>query len=74
MRVDTTALLVWLKARSTEPSTMRAIVGFLMSAGLVVDPAMIEMILSVGIGLISLINLFKKDYASPDARKKGPHA
>ena len=61
MRIDTVALLAWLQARAREPSTYRGLVGLFMTMGIVVDPEKLNAILTAGIGLISLINVFKKD-------------
>ena len=74
MHVDTAALLTWMKARSKEPSTMRGILGLLLSLGVVVDPANIDAIIALFIALISLVNVFKRDYSSPDAKEKKPSA
>jgi hypothetical protein len=61
MRIDTKALLIWLQARAREPSTYRGIVGAAMAAGITVDPEALNLWLSVGIGVISFINIFKRD-------------
>ena len=70
MHIDMDALLAWLKTRAREPSTMRGIVGLGMAMVITVDPELLDGILAVGITLISLINVVKKDAGSPDAKRR----
>lgn len=70
MNVDVPALMLWLNARAKEPSTMRGLVGLLMTLGIGVDPTQLTTILTMGITVISLINVFKKDAGSVDAKPR----
>ena len=60
--MNTVLLGQWLKDRAKEPSTYRGITGLLTAFGIVITPMHIDMILSAGITIVSLINVFKKDF------------
>ena len=49
----------WLKERSTEPSTARAVVGFGAVAGLSINPNLITEILIMGASILSLIEFIR---------------
>jgi hypothetical protein len=70
MRIDTHALLIWMKTRAREPSTLRGIVGLGMAMGITIDPELLNSVLAVGITVISLINVIKKDAGSPDVKPR----
>jgi len=57
----------WILNRLGEPSTWRGIIGIVMSAGVTISPELITQIVAAGVGLISLINVFKRDAKSKDA-------
>jgi hypothetical protein len=59
--MNTDLLLGWMQDRAREPSTYRGIAGLLTAFGIVITPMHFEMIVSIGISVISLINVFKKD-------------
>lgn len=56
-----TKTLTWLKSRLTEASTWTAIVAIAGYFGYVIDPAQIEYITGIGLSLIALIQVIKKD-------------
>ena len=56
----------WLTARASEPSTYRGIAAGLMALGLTIDPEKINAILTLGLMVISVINVVKKDAKSGD--------
>jgi hypothetical protein len=70
MHIDSVALLAWLKARAREPSTLRGIVGLFMTMGITLDPEKLNLVLTAGITVISLINMIKRDAGSPDAKPR----
>ena len=59
--MNTQALAQWLRDRAGEPSTYRGVAGLLTVFGIVITPMHFEMVLSAGISVISLINVFKRD-------------
>ena len=54
-------LLAWFGARLKEPSTWRGITLIGTAAGIHISPEMIDLVLTVGGGIYSLILLVKKD-------------
>lgn len=53
--------LNWLRARAAEPSTWRGIAAGLMALGIAVDPEQVNAILTLGLIIISAIDVVKKD-------------
>ena len=51
----------YILKRLKEASTWRGLIGLFTAGGIALDPAQIEQIITVGIGFISLINVFKHD-------------
>ena len=68
------ALEEFIKNRSREVSTYRGLAGLLTVFGIIVTPLHFEIIISLGISAIGLINILKRDYSSPDAKEKKPSA
>ena len=54
-------LFSWVADRIKEPSTWRGITLISTAAGIHISPEMIDMVLTVGGGIYSLILLVKKD-------------
>ena len=54
-------LVVWLADRIKEPSTWRAITLAGTAMGVHISPEMVDMVLTVGCSIYSLILLVKKD-------------
>lgn len=52
----------WIQNRLKEPSTARAIIGFMSALGLAIEPALIEQIITVSISLLSLIEFVRKEH------------
>jgi hypothetical protein len=52
----------WIQKRLKEPSTARALVGFMSALGLAIEPALIEEIITVAISLLSLIEFVRKEH------------
>jgi len=62
-------IATYIAHRLAEPSTYRGLIGLLTAAGVAISPDMAEKIIAVGMFLIGLINIGKKDANSPDATK-----
>ena len=54
-------LLTWFGARLKEPSTWRAITIVSTAMGVHISPEMIDLVLTIGGGIYTLILLVKKD-------------
>ena len=54
-------MLTWVKERLQEPSSYQGIIGLLAAVGYTLNPEMLELIASTAVGLISLIQLGKKE-------------
>lgn len=54
-------LIAWLKARLSESSTWSALVVFGGYLGYVYDPALIEQICLIGVSLLTIIQIIRKD-------------
>lgn len=54
-------MLTWIKERLQEPSSYQGIVGLLAAVGYSLNPEALELIASTAVGLISLIQLGKKE-------------
>lgn len=54
-------MLSWIKERLQEPSSYQGIIGILAAAGYSLNPEMLELIATTAVGLISLIQLGKKE-------------
>lgn len=54
-------MLNWIKERLEEPSSYQGIVGLLAAVGYTLNPEMIDLIATTAVGLISLIQLGKKE-------------
>ena len=54
-------LIAWLKARLSERSTWSALVVFGGYLGYVYDPALIEQICLIGVSLLTIIQIIRKD-------------
>lgn len=54
-------MLTWIKERLQEPSSYQGIVGLLAAVGYTLNPEALELIASTAVGLISLIQLGKKE-------------
>ena len=52
----------WIQKRLKEPSSARAIVGFLSALGLAIEPALIEQIITIAISCLSLIEFVRKEH------------
>lgn len=52
----------WIQNRLKEPSTGRALVGFMSALGLAIEPALIEEVITVAISLLSLIEFVRKEH------------
>jgi hypothetical protein len=62
-------LIDWALARLSENSTWRGIILMLTSGGVVLDEKHATSIISVGLALVGLINVFRKVPATPDTPK-----
>ena len=54
-------MLNWIKERLEEPSSYQGIIGLLAAVGYTINPEMLELIATTAVGLISLIQLGKKE-------------
>jgi hypothetical protein len=54
--------------RLSEASTWRGLVGLLTAFGIVLSPEQVVSFMSAGTALIALINVFRKESASPDGK------
>lgn len=54
-------MLTWIKERLEEPSSYQGIIGLLAAVGYTLNPEALELIASTAVGLISLIQLGKKE-------------
>lgn len=62
------SILEYLTNRLQEPSTWRGLIGLASAIGVVLTPEQADGIIAAGISLIAVINIFKKDAKSPDAK------
>lgn len=51
----------WVLDRLSEPSTWRGLVGLLTGAGVVLSPELSGQIIAVGLAVIGLINVIRKE-------------
>ena len=61
MKLNTEAIIGFIKERSVEPSTWRGLVNILTAAGIVIEPSFVEPIIALGLGLSGLIGALTKD-------------
>ncbi len=61
-------ILNWLINRFGEASTYRGLAALGMALGIKLDPAQWDSIMALGLSVIGLINVFKKDALSPDVK------
>jgi len=61
-------IINYILTRLSEPSTWRGLIALLGVTGVALAPEQKEAIIGAGVSLIALINIFKKDAASPDAK------
>jgi hypothetical protein len=54
--------MIYLLDRLKEPSTWRGLIGLLTGFGIVIKPELADAIIAVGVGLIGLINVIRKEY------------
>jgi hypothetical protein len=57
----------WIIERLGEASTWRGLVGLVTAAGVAISPELATQIIAVGVGLIGLINVVRKERAKPVA-------
>jgi hypothetical protein len=58
--------LDWLTSRAREPSTWRGITAALMAFGIAVEPEQVNAVLTIGLMVISTINVMRKEGKSND--------
>jgi len=51
----------YIMARMKEPSTWRGVTGLLAALGIVISPEMADAIMAAGLGVFSLIEIFRKE-------------
>lgn len=54
-------MLTWIKERLQEPSSYQGLIGIIAAAGYTLNPEMLDLIATTAVGLISLIQLGKKE-------------
>jgi hypothetical protein len=62
-------VIEYLLNRLGESSTWRGIVLLLTALGVTLNPEQVASITGVGLGIVGLINVFRKSAGSPDAPK-----
>lgn len=58
----------WILNRLAEPSTWRGLTLLLTAVGISLDPEQVAAITAAGLGIVGVINVFKKDAKSSDAK------
>ena len=59
-------MLLWLKERLTEKSTYQGLIGFLGAVGITINPEMVESVVALAVSLISVIEIVRKEKATPN--------
>lgn len=65
-------LFTWILARLSENSTWRGLILLLTAAGATINPDLANAIISVGLAVVGLINVFRKSYNAQDTSSSPP--